>query len=81
MATKCEVCGSEKIIPNVRVVDQGQYSDGQLKLVVFGEPDALIFKDKLYGKVAAHVCGECGHIELRVSNPQEMYRKYRASLE
>lgn len=80
MTTDCDICGSDKIIPNVRVFDQGQYSDGKLKLAVFGVPDAILFKDRLFGEVKAHVCGDCGHIELRVANPRELYDKYQESL-
>lgn len=77
---RCEKCGSEKIIPDVMLVDQGQGSDGALKVVVFGNPEALLFKDRRYGKVQADICGECGHVELRVINPEELLRHYRESL-
>ncbi len=81
MTSTCEVCGSDKIIPNVRVVDQGEYSDGNLSLVVLGNPDAVIFQDRHYGKITAHVCGECGHVELSVANPRALYQKYLKALE
>jgi hypothetical protein len=29
---KCALCGSERMIPNVKVLDQGQYSGGRLLL-------------------------------------------------
>ena len=78
---RCEKCGSNKIIPGVRLADQGQGSDGKAKLVVFGNPYAVIFKDRRYSEVKANVCGECGHVELRASNPQSLYRHYRQSLQ
>jgi len=77
---RCEKCGSNKIIPGVRLADQGQGSDGKAKVVVFGNPDAVIFKERRYSEVTADVCGECGHVELKASNPQSLYRHYRQSL-
>ncbi len=76
---QCPRCGSSKLIPDVRVVDQGQASDGHLKVVVYGDPGALIMKDRLYGKLKADICGECGHVDLRVTNPSELYEHYLES--
>jgi hypothetical protein len=45
-------------------------------LVVRGDPQALIFQDRLYGRLRARVCGSCGFTELRVKNPEELYLKY-----
>jgi len=79
--TGCPRCGSQRTIPDVTVVDQGDSSDGILKTVVVGNPDALIFKNRLYGEIKADICGECGHIELRVANPSELYEHYQNSPE
>ena len=81
VVSRCAKCGSARIIPGVRLIDQGQGSDGASKVVVFGNPDALVFKDRRYGEVKADICGECGHIELRVSNPRELYEHYIESLD
>ncbi len=62
MTVKCEVCDSEKIIPDVRVVDQGEYSDGNLNVIVMGDPEAMIFKDRLYGKKPSPTCAEIAAI-------------------
>jgi rubrerythrin len=72
----CRACGSTKIIPNVYVLDQGKGSDGYLQVVVYGEPQALIFKDRVYGHLRAWICGNCSFTELRVKNPEELYQKY-----
>lgn len=77
----CPRCGSHRIIPDVTVLDQGDHSDGTLKTVVAGNPDALIFKHRLYGEIKADICGDCGHVELRVANPAELYDRYRESAE
>jgi hypothetical protein len=77
----CPKCGSTKIIPEIPIRDQGHYSDGFLQVVVEGNPRALIFKDCFYGRLAADICGDCGHVELRVDHPQELYEHYRQTAE
>jgi hypothetical protein len=77
---RCRGCGSAKIILNVTVVDQGEYSDGRLKVKVSGNPEALIFKDSLYGEIKADICGECGLMDFHVSNPSELYEHVRKSV-
>lgn len=72
----CPKCGSKKIIPRTRVRDQGQYSNGHLQVVVCGDPNALLFKDRLLEDIIADVCGDCGFIELKVKNPGELYEHY-----
>ena len=77
--SECSRCGSTKIIPGLTIADQGEGSDGKVKAVTFGSPQALIFKDRLYGEIKADICGKCGHIELRVTNPRELYEHYQKS--
>jgi hypothetical protein len=79
--SKCAKCGSSKIIPDVQVFDQGQYSDGKLKVVVAEEPDALLFKRNKLTALRAHVCGDCGYAELGVEDPKMLYEAYLKSLE
>ncbi len=78
-APRCPRCGSLKIIPGATIQDQGEYSSGKLRIVVYGDPGAMIFKDRLYGTLTAYVCGDCGHVELYVDNPDELYDHYRGS--
>jgi len=77
---ECPRCGSRDMMRDVTVMDQGEYSDGKLKVVVLGSPDAIIFKDRLSSEIKADICGRCGHIEFRVADPQELYEHYRKSL-
>jgi hypothetical protein len=79
LISKCSQCGSSEIMYGITVEDQGQHCDGQLRVVVFGDPQALIFKNRLHGRLQADICGQCGHVELRVANPRELYRRYRRS--
>lgn len=75
----CLKCGSKKIIPDTRIYDQGEHSDGRLQVVVYGDPGALIFKDRMFKQLRADICGECGHVELTVDEPQELYEHYLQS--
>jgi hypothetical protein len=77
--TECSRCGSTRIIPGLTIVDQGEGSGGKLKAILFGSPQALIFEDRLYAEIKADICGNCGHIELRVTNPRELYEHYQKS--
>jgi hypothetical protein len=76
---QCRRCGSSKIIPNTPVLDQGQYSDGKLQVAVDGDPQAIIFKDRRYGRLLADICGSCGHVEFRVEHARELYEHFLRS--
>jgi len=79
MDSNCPACGSDKIIPEVRIVDVCEGGLTDLSVQICGDPDALIFKDRFYGELKAIICGECGHTELKVTNPRELYKKYQES--
>ena len=68
---QCPKCGSSKIIPRARVPI---HPNADLSVVVYGNPDALIFKEQLLGPLRADICGDCGHVELRVENPESALR-------
>jgi hypothetical protein len=73
-------CQSTRVIPGVRVVDNaGDQGKRALQVVVEGQPDALFFKDRLYGQLVADVCGACGHASLRVLNPEELFAQHLKS--
>ena len=77
MDLKCSKCGSDKIIPLVNMIDQGEYSDGRLKAKVgYANPDAWVFKGTIYAKLKANICGECGYTELVAEEPEALYRAY-----
>ena len=77
-ATKagCLRCGSTKLIRDVSIGNQDGGPDQKLEIVVFGNPEALFFKDRLTGEIRADICGVCGHLEFRVANPGQVYRHY-----
>ena len=81
--TVCPKCKSEKVVPAARVMDRGHYSAdaGNLTLVIYENPDALIFRGSHEGTLWARVCGECGYTELFLENPGELYEKYQRARE
>ena len=79
MDAACARCGSEKIMPLVGIMDQGQNSDGSLKARVDTKPEAWLFKGAVFARLKATICGECGHTELTAENPAELYEAYLTS--
>lgn len=80
-SNSCSKCKSDRLIPRARVMDRGHYSGdaGDLNVVVYAKPDALIFKSGLNSSLFARVCGDCGYTELFVENPGELYDVYLES--
>ena len=78
---QCAACGSTRIIPGAAIADTGQYSQGTLAVIVDSDPHALIFKNRRREELLADICGDCGRVELRVQNHDELYNHYRSSSE
>jgi len=75
-------------LPTVRIIQNdvwrhGTGPGGRVESKFAGRrlrrPFCLDLKDRLYGELKANICGDCGHVELRVANPKELYRHYRRS--
>jgi hypothetical protein len=79
LVVRCAVCGSDEIIPDVPVLDRGDGSPGHLQVMICGDPDALIFKNRLFGTCTANICADCGHMQLHVKNSRELYNHYHRS--
>jgi predicted nucleic-acid-binding Zn-ribbon protein len=78
----CSKCGCANVIPDVRIIDRG---DGNWKLdlqvELYEHPDALLFKGTHQGTLRAAICGRCGHAELYVTNPGDLWAAYQRSRE
>ena len=74
---KCSKCGSDKIMSDVKIVDHG-YMDSKHDLTIefYTNPSARVFKGPQKGTLFANICGQCGYVELSVSNPEEMWNLY-----
>ena len=72
-----KICGSRRILDNVRIVDRAHGNSAQdLSVEIYEHPDALIFKGTHKGTLQATICGDCGHTELTVTNAGELYETY-----
>lgn len=78
MKSSCCKCGSLDVIPNAEIMG---YGTAKVKAVVSGKPDAFMFKDPLRVDIDVQICGECGHMELKASNPKALFRRYKSSLQ
>jgi hypothetical protein len=74
---RCSRCGSDAIIPHVRVLDRdegGTHRD--LQVEVQRRPNALLFKRPERSKISAQVCGACGYAELYAETPRALHEAY-----
>ncbi len=78
MVEGCAKCGSDKIIPQAKVIDRADYNtETDLTVAVDEKPDAFVFKQRIRSGVTAKVCGNCGYLELYADEPQSLYSAYQ----
>lgn len=74
----CLECGSEKIVPEVKVIDRGHgHSTYNFTVAVDENPDAFIFKQRNYSDVKAKVCADCGFIGFYATDPKLLWQIYQ----
>jgi hypothetical protein len=77
---RCMNCQSDKVIPSVRISDQGEHSSGDLELVVQGDPDAMFFKESHWGAIQGWLCCSCGFVHtFCTGNLDALYQAYQKS--
>lgn len=70
---KCMKCASTNLIDGVRLIDQVDYGvDNDLRVATDRRPEAWLFKGRRYTNLLALVCGDCGFVELRVTDPSAL---------
>lgn len=74
---RCPRCDSEKIIHDAKVEDRSEHVRHELEVLVgYNDPDALIFTDPIRAELRAAICGDCGHVELFVRNPELLWAAF-----
>jgi hypothetical protein len=74
----CLECGSEKIVPDVMVLDRAEkYSSLDFRVAIDAKPDAFIFKERNYSNVKANVCADCGFIAFYATDPKLLWQIYQ----
>lgn len=78
---KCSVCGSNKIIPKVNLVERGHnHSKNNLSIEIEGDPNALFFKETTKEPIKAKVCCSCGKIDLFIEETEDLWETYQKYL-
>lgn len=78
----CKVCGSTKVIPEVKIMDHGFMDDKHdLAIEIHAKPKALILKDSTKGVLNATICCACGNVDLMIQNPEELWDAYQKGIE
>jgi formate dehydrogenase assembly factor FdhD len=73
----CTRCGSNAVIPRLRVVERGDGNQRyDLEVEVQRRPNAVIFKRAQSTTLSAQVCGACGHTELYADAPRALHTAY-----
>ena len=73
---RCPRCGSDRVIPNARLVEQDYGAAHTVRVGEFASPDEAFFKWEEKVDVRAQVCGACGYIELYATDPARLYEAY-----
>lgn len=75
----CSKCGSQKIIPNVKIIDRANAgAETNLTVVVYENPGGLpLLKGQHRGHLKAMICGDCGYTELLTTQADELWEAYQ----
>ncbi len=74
---KCPKCGSERLIPNARLVEQDFGAAHSVRVGEFASPGDAFFKWEEKVDVRAQVCGACGFMELYATDPERLFEAFR----
>ena len=78
----CPRCGSDAVIPDVRLVDRsddGTYRTAMLGL--FRKPSARLFKREVHVEMTTRVCSDCGHVDFYAADPAALWTAHLERLE
>ena len=71
---RCLKCGSDAMVPGVRVIDRGESNATRPQSVgLETKPDALLFKGEVRVETTAVVCGDCGFVEVYAADPYKLW--------
>lgn len=74
---QCLKCKSQNIIPGVRLLESGSDNTSKdIKLAVDEDPEAIFFHGRTETPAYAHVCADCGYVEIYAQNPKLLFDAY-----
>lgn len=76
----CPRCGSEAVIPDVRLIDRDQGTYRSQEVGLMRTPDAL-FKREVRLKTRVQVCVDCGLLETFVTDPEALWQAHLERIE
>ncbi len=59
---RCPKCNSDRILEGAAIVPE--MTNVGLQVVLYKDPEAVLFKGKRTGRLAAWICSSCGYTEL-----------------
>ena len=77
----CPKCGSSDIIPRVDIYDKSFPGTSGIHVRVHNVPMAILASGTILSALKAAVCGSCGHAEMYVEEPAELYEAYLEALQ
>ena len=78
MENSCSACGSNKLMNNLSIVDNGDFQEKhKLAIESHSKPNALLFKGTKKHTLKATVCGACGKVDLTVENYKELWQNHQ----
>ena len=77
MTIACAKCGSTEVIRDGAAFYKDGWFLGRLMAGFEANPGAAVFKGKACHAMRAVLCGQCGYVDLFVTNPQELYAEYK----
>lgn len=63
-----------------KIYAQGQGFDTKLYAVIVGNPNAVLFRERMFGGIRADIYGVCGHVDLHALRVANLYQHYLRSL-
>lgn len=72
----CKKCGSNKLMKDLRIHEQGHSGIPRNLSIDISKTDRAFFNKYEKGEILAQVCGNCGNMELSVSNFRELWEAY-----
>jgi len=64
---KCPMCSHDLIShPQMDAVDKERTVENRQRLRFLKKPEAILFKEAIYGELRPHVCLECGFVAMYV---------------
>lgn len=77
MSQACSKCNSDRMIPNVRMLDRNHTYTMDFSAEICEQPDALLFKGPVQVTITANICGNCGYCEFFANSPNELWQAHR----